>query len=178
MGVGDIQYPDPALEQLIILQGRDYKAVQAPGSGEFTLSHKPERCENSEDAGLVTEVFFFWRQQPYSRALAAKSVWTNSSIWDTPSRHAGNSKTFWLVTSNPTGWNPQEEKLRKMLTKREIESQEYQRTYLHTHPMPPMQGKRVLSSCLALACTWMQKESGTEASERNGLQLGKEALSL
>lgn len=41
----------------MILQGRDYKAIQAPGSGEFTLSHKPERCERSETAELVTEAF-------------------------------------------------------------------------------------------------------------------------
>lgn len=55
--MGDSQYPVPALEDLMILQGRDYKAVQAPGSGECTLSHKPERCESSENAGLVTEAF-------------------------------------------------------------------------------------------------------------------------
>lgn len=39
----------------MILQGKDYKAVQTPGSSEFTLSHKPERCEHSKNAGQVTE---------------------------------------------------------------------------------------------------------------------------
>lgn len=74
--------------------GRKHKAAQAPGGGGFTLSYKPGRYENSEDAGLAREAFLVGPH--YSRALCAKSVWTNSPI-RTPSKYSGKD----ILTSHP-----------------------------------------------------------------------------